>query len=105
MFKKKINFLQIATKIYIYPSNFFFSVIFNNKNDYSFSGNILNLSKTTVFSIKRLTKLNYTSTYSTNILVQCIDNKNKKINALVVSNELVHVDNTQNASARSYLSL
>jgi len=104
MFKKKVHSLEILTRCNIYPSKIFFSVFFNIKNYYSFSGNILNLPKSTTFAIERLTKLNFTSEYATNILVQCIDNK-KKINASIVTNELVYIDNTKNMSARSYLSL
>ena len=103
-FKKKVHSLEILTRCNIYPSKKIFSVFFNIKNYYSFSGNILNLPKSITFTIGRLTKLNFTSEYATNILVQCIDS-NKKINASIVTNELVYIDNTKNMSARSYLSL
>lgn len=104
MFKKKKN-LEILTKCNIYPSKFFFSVFLSSKNYYSFGGNILNLPKSSTFSIGRLNKLNFTSECATNILVQCIDNTNNKINAAIVTNDLVYIDNTKNMSARSYLSL
>jgi hypothetical protein len=103
MFKKK-NFLEILTTCNLYPSKFFFSVFLSSKNYYSFSGNILNLPKSSTFSIERLNKSNFTSECATNILVQCIDNNNK-INASIVANDLVYIDNTKNMSARSYLSL
>ena len=105
MFKKKSTFLEIPTKTCMFPSNIFFEIFLNNENYYSFSGNILDLPKNKNFTIERLTKLNFLSEYATNILVQCIDNKIKKINASFVNNEWIYVDNTKNKSARSYLSL
>ena len=105
MFKKKINFLETSTKICMYPSKVRFSATLNNKNFYSFNANIFNLPKSKLFTIKRVTKFNCFSEYTTNIIVQCIDNKINKINASIVNTESIYRDITKNASTRSYLSL
>jgi hypothetical protein len=105
MFKKKVDLLETSTKICIYPLKVRFSVILNSKNFYSFSANIFDLSKSKVFMIKRVTKFNCFSKYATNIVVQCIDNKRKSINASIVNTESVYIDTTKNASSRGYLSL
>ena len=105
LFTKK-SALEILTKISLNPSKVFYFTILNSKNYYSFSNStILNLENSKKYSVERLTKFNYLSEYATNIRIQCLDNKKTKINASVVNKELAYIDNTQNTSARAYLSL
>ena len=95
-------------KIQIYPSNKKLSINLNNKNNYTFGGDIYNLKQNTKFKIMRLTKNNIESEkkYITNILVKCIDdNSNSKIRLNIVAKNNRYIDETENLSARSYATL
>jgi len=105
MFKKKVDFLENSTSIYMYPLQVKFSVLFTSKNLYSFNSNIFNLSKSNIFTVKKTTKLNYLSKYATNIMIQCIDNKKTQINASIVSGECSSVSAIKKMSGRAYLFL
>lgn len=106
MFRKKFDVLkEIDTKVCMYPLKQEFFVKFTSTNFYSFSDDIFNLSKSKICKIKKVTKDNYCSEYATNIVVQCIDNKCKKINAAIVPTKDVYIDFTKTMSSRGYLSL
>ena len=105
MFSRKSLALDAKTKVCLYPSKQIFFVQFGSKNLYSFSDSVFDLLKAKLFSIERVTKFNELSPYVTNILVQCIDNNKKQINAQIVATNNIFCDRTKNNSARSFLSL
>lgn len=105
MFKRKVDCRETSTKICIYPSKLRFSVVLARENFYSFSGSMLNLPQSKIFTIKKVPKANIFSEFTTNIVVQCIDNKKKKINASFLNTEFIYKVATQKASGRGYLSL
>jgi hypothetical protein len=89
----------------IYPSNKEMKIIFNDENNYMFGGDIYNLPISNKYNISRLTKKNLDKKYS-NIMAKCIDdNKNKKINLSIISNNNIYIDETPNETARTYATL
>ena len=104
LFKKK-NSLSNRTTVYLYPTQKVFTTNFNDNINYTFGCIDLGIFKNNNFSISRITKLNFFSKCSTQILIQCIDNKIRKINASIVKKDLIFIDNTPKLSARSYVSL
>ncbi len=90
-FKKKEN---IETKIIFFPPNKDIKIDLNNQFNFLIGGNIYNLEKSN-YKISRFEP-------NTNICIKCIDDK-KLIN-MFISNE-IFIDNTENQSNRSYISL
>jgi hypothetical protein len=89
----------------IHPSNKEMKIIFNDENNYMFGGEIYNLPISNKYNISRLTKKNLDKKHS-NIIAKCIDdNKNKKINLSIISNNDIYIDETPNETARTYATL
>ena len=92
-------------KVKIYPSKKEMKIILNEENNYMIGGHIYNLPISNIFNVYRLTKKTLDNK-SSNILAKCIDdNKNKKINLSIVSNDKIFIDNTPNETARTYATL
>ncbi len=103
--KKKSNLNDDFIKLYIFPSNTYIETYLNENNNYTIGGEIYNLTYSNNYKINRLTRLNIDIPH-TNILVKCIDdNLNNQINLSIVDIDQIYIDNTNNLSARSYLTL
>jgi hypothetical protein len=105
LFSKKNNITSSPStiNIHIYPCKKHLNLILNENNNYTFGGEIYNLSKNSKYTINRLVK---GDKKSTNILVKCIDdNATNKIGLKIVDDNDIYVDNTPNKSARTYATL
>lgn len=89
--KKKRN---IETEIIFFPSNKNIKIDLNNQFNFLIGGNIYNLEKSN-YKISRFEP-------NTNISIKCIDDK-KLINMFM--SDKIFIDNTENQSNRSYISL
>jgi hypothetical protein len=86
-------------KCVVYPSEKKLHITLQNA---TIGGEIYELPQNSTLSVDRLTHLNETSEYKTQILVKCIDDATQL--GLSMSKEL-YVDRTPNLSARSYATL
>jgi hypothetical protein len=91
--------------LYIFPRGEQIFIELNKSNNYTIGGHIYKLPQNKKILISRLTKDN-NSKYTTNILLKCIDDSNKKKICLsIVKDDEIYSDDTENSSARSYASL
>ncbi len=101
----KKNNSNSAIKFVIFPDEKMFSVQLNEDNNYTIGGEIYKLHTTDKFQVTRLTSKNKTLA-NTCILVKCIDdNRDNKIGLKMVSEGDLYIDDTPNASARTYATL
>jgi hypothetical protein len=95
-----------AITTYIYPKKTKIILNLNRENNYTIGGNIYNLPQSKKIKIYRLTKDNFGSDFTTNILLKCIDDsESRKICLTIVSDDNIYVDTTDKLSARSYASI
>jgi hypothetical protein len=91
--------------INIYPSSITLKTKLTKENNYTIGGELYNLEKNKLYTIKRLTTKNL-SEKNTNIVIKCIDdNSQSMIRAEYVDDDKLFIDNTPKSSARGYLTL
>jgi hypothetical protein len=89
-------------KIDIYPSKKLIEILLNNDNNYTIGGEILQIKSSIKYKIKRATKNSKEGI--SNILLKTIDDKNE-LGAIIVDDNEIIIDNTENLSMRSYASI
>jgi hypothetical protein len=87
--------------VYFFPSKNSINTVLSKTNNYSVGGEIYLLPNSGKYAITRLTSQN---NKNTNILVKCIDDK-EKIGLKIVDDDKVYIDTTPNLSARTYATL
>lgn len=95
------------TQCTIFPSKRTTLFILNKDNNYTFGGEMYNLTQNTCYKIDRATSKNKHA-YISNILLKCIDDSiDNTIKLSIVDDEtkLQYIDNTPKLSARSYAML
>lgn len=105
-FELKPSENQININLWIYPSKRIINIILNDENNYIIGGEIYKLKLKNEYKISRLTKKNKDSPNKTNILAKCIDDNDKnKISLSFVKDKDIYIDNTIDATARTYATL
>ena len=89
-------------KIDIYPSKKSIEIILDEKNNYTIGGEILEIKSSKIYKIERATR--NSKEEISNILLKTIDDKNE-LGAIIIEDNEIIIDNTDNLSMRSYASL
>jgi len=89
--------------IFIFPENINIETELDKNNNFIIGGEIYNLPIKHKYKISRLTSKNKKNT---NLLINCIDNNEKKqIQLQFVPDDKIYIDNTTNLSSRTYATL
>ena len=89
-------------KIDIYPSKKSIEIILDENNNYTIGGEILEIKYSKIYKIERATR--NSKEEISNILLKTIDDKNE-LGAMIIEDNEIIIDNTDNLSMRSYASL